>query len=186
MLRLDLNKRVKSAKKVSATAPPTLKKPASSSPPLKSTHPAPGPAALKRLLLVDDHPVFREGLACLIEQENAWLICGEIGRAGDVLKSVAKLKPDLVLLDLSLPGGSGLDLIQEILELKPAPRILVLSMHDEAFHGEQALRAGAHGYIMKHEVPEKIFTAILHVLGGGIFASKQLLSQLKPSLRRRQ
>jgi DNA-binding NarL/FixJ family response regulator len=150
------------------------------------TYLSPSPLALKRLLLVDDHPVFREGLKCLIEQENAWLICGQVGHVSEVLKCVAKLKPDLVLLDLSLPGGSGLELIQDLLDLEPAPRILVLSMHDEAFYGEKALRAGAHGFIMKHEVPEKISTAILHVLGGGIFASKQLHARLRISHRRFQ
>jgi DNA-binding NarL/FixJ family response regulator len=139
------------------------------------------PAARSRphtLLIVDDHPLFREGLVHLIQQERDLAVCGEAGTAGEALTLVEKLRPSLVLLDISLPDRNGLELIKDLHTLRPQLPVLVISMHDESLHAERVLRAGARGYIMKQEGGGKILEAIRQVLAGQIYVSDKMSALL--------
>src|ERR1700757_607597 len=107
-----------------------------------------------RVFIVDDHPIVRQGLAQMINQEADLTVCGEAEDAQNALNAVAELHPDLVLVDLSLKGGSGLELIKALRSRQNALPVLVVSMHDESLYVERALRAGARGYIMKHEATD--------------------------------
>lgn len=128
---------------------------------------------LARVLIVDDHPVFRAGLAGLVNLENGLKVCGEVADATACMTHVETLQPDLLLLDMSLPGKSGLELIKDLRAIHPALRILVISMHDETLYAERVIRAGARGYIMKQEGPDKVIAAIRKVLAGGIAVSER-------------
>jgi DNA-binding NarL/FixJ family response regulator len=142
-------------------------------PPQKMTNPEDAPKRSK-ILLVDDHPVMRQGLAELINQEPDLSVCGQCEAAPQTLAAIETLSPDLAILDLSLKGGSGLELIKSIRASHPAVRILVLSMYDESLYTERVLRAGAGGYIMKREPVEQVLAAIRHVLAGGIYVSPSM------------
>lgn len=131
----------------------------------------------KRIFLVEDHPVFRDGLAKLLNAENDLTVCGEAGDAKQGLKSIAKLRPDLAVVDLGLPGKSGLELIKEIRAAKIPVKILVVSMFDEALYAQRVLRAGGDGYIMKQEDPEEIVHAIRDVLAGHIYVSEDVFAR---------
>jgi DNA-binding NarL/FixJ family response regulator len=102
-----------------------------------------------RILIVDDHPMMREGLRTLISRERDLTVCGEAETAGQALDAVANLKPDLVLVDMTLPGRNGIELIKDICALQHALLILIISIHDESLYAQQVLHAGARGYIMK-------------------------------------
>lgn len=125
----------------------------------------------KRILLVDDHPIVLEGFAELINGNKEFQVCGTAATAGEAMDAVAKLKPDLVVVDLSLEGGSGLDLIKNLKALHPLLTLLVLSMHDESLYAERALRAGALGYVMKRAESATVLKAIRTVLDGQVFLS---------------
>jgi DNA-binding NarL/FixJ family response regulator len=129
-----------------------------------------------RIFLVEDHPVFRDGLSKLLNAENDLTVCGEAGDARQALKSIIKLKPDLVVVDLGLPGKSGLELIKEIRTLKLAIKLLAVSMFDEAVYAQRVLHAGGDGYIMKQEDPEEIILAIHDVLAGHIYVSEEVFA----------
>jgi DNA-binding NarL/FixJ family response regulator len=140
----------------------------------------------KRIFLVEDHPVFRDGLAKLLAAEGDFTVCGEAGDAKQGLKSILKLKPDLVVVDLGLPGKSGLELIKEIRALKIPIKLLVVSMFDEALYAQRVLRAGGDGYIMKQEDPQEIILAIRDVLDGHIYVTEDVFakeSDRQPSQR---
>src|SRR4051794_24952859 len=107
------------------------------------------------VLLVDDHPMTRYGMARLIEQEPDLAICGEAQDAQQAMAVIKAQKPEVVLVDLTLPGGEGLEFIKDLRALHPGVAALVVSMHDEELYAERALRAGAQGYIMKNEGGEK-------------------------------
>ncbi|MFN4242124.1 MAG: response regulator [Tepidisphaerales bacterium] len=124
-----------------------------------------------RIFLVEDHTVVREGLASIIEDEADLQVCGEASSLADAYAKIAEASPDLVLLDLSLPDGSGLELIRTLAARTPPIPVLVLSMHDEKVHGPRALLAGARGYIMKHEATERVLEGIRAVLRGQRFIS---------------
>src|SRR5271156_2676363 len=134
-----------------------------------------------RVLLVDDHPIVRQGLALLIDREQDLSVCGEADGAHTGLHAVATLRPDIVVLDISLSGPDGLDVLKEIRMKSGSLPVLILSMHDESIYAERALRAGANGYIMKQEATEKVLTAIRHILGGDVYLSdrrtKRMLQQ---------
>ena len=126
-----------------------------------------------KVFIVDDHPVVREGMVRLINQKGKGelKVCGEADNAGDALEAITKLKPDVVVTDISIKGPNGFELIKMIRAQYPKLPVLVLSMHDEFLYAERAFEAGANGYIMKQEASEKIITAIKIVLRGGIYSN---------------
>ena len=136
----------------------------------------------KRILIVDDHPILRKGLAMVINLEPDLEVVGEAPDAQNVLELIATLTPDLVMVDLSLPGVDGIELIKSIkLAYRDLPA-LVVSMHDESLFAERALRAGARGYIMKQEAVENVLVAIRRVLQGGIFVSDRVTTKMLETL----
>jgi DNA-binding NarL/FixJ family response regulator len=135
---------------------------------------APKQKVRKQIFIVDDHPVFREGLVSLVKREPAWIVCGEADSAPEALTAIGRLKPDLVLVDVGLQGRSGLELLKDLLAIDANLPVLVISMHDEMLYAERALRAGARGYIMKQEPPEKLLEAVRQALNGQIYLSGQM------------
>lgn len=132
----------------------------------------------KKILIVDDHPMMRQGLAQLIANEPDLKVCGEAETAADALGQMAQLKPDLVLVDITLPDKSGLELIKDIEAMHPGTEIIVISMHDEALYAERVLRAGGRGYIMKQAGGKKILEGIRQVLGGQIYVSEKMSAKI--------
>jgi DNA-binding NarL/FixJ family response regulator len=131
-----------------------------------------------RIYIVDDHTMFREGLRQLIEREPNLMVCGDAPDAAEALEGIRSAKPDVVIVDISLAGVSGLDLIKEIkAEFEDLP-VLVVSMHDESLYAERALRAGAMGYVMKHEPAKTVKAAIKKVLGGDLYLSEKMASSV--------
>jgi DNA-binding NarL/FixJ family response regulator len=131
----------------------------------------------KKVYIVEDHPVFREGLAQIIKEEQGLEVCGAAGDAVKARREVTRLKPDLILVDISLPGKSGLELIKEIRASDTSVKVLVVSMHDEALYANRVLRLGGDGYIMKQEDPSEIVHAIQDVLNGHIYVSEEVLAR---------
>jgi DNA-binding NarL/FixJ family response regulator len=130
------------------------------------------------ILLVDDHPIVRQGMARLIDQEGDMNVCGEAEDADQALEQVRKLNPDVAIIDVSLKESNGLELVKQIKsEFEDMP-MLVLSMHDEAMYAPRALRAGAMGYVMKQEAPQKVVIAIRRLLKGEIYLSEKMTSQM--------
>lgn len=132
----------------------------------------------KKILLVDDHPLVREGIATLIRATPDLKISAEVGSAAEALAAIEAERPDLVLLDISLPGTSGIDLLKELHVRFPRLLVLVLSMHEESVYAERALRAGAHGYIMKQEPGAKVIEAVRCVLRGELYVSQTLAARM--------
>ena len=132
----------------------------------------------KRVLLVDDHAVVRYGMAQLINQQSDLVVCGEEEDAANALSALAKLKPDLVIADISLKESSGLDLMRNIKAQYSGLPVLVVSAHDESVYAEIAFRAGALGYLMKAEALDKIVLAIRRVLSGNIYVSDALAAKM--------
>lgn len=131
-----------------------------------------------RIFVVDDHPVVRSGLADVINQETDMMVCGEAESAEDALREMREAAPDLAIIDLSLRGTSGLELIKSLKARDPELPVLVLSMHDESVFAERALHAGALGYIMKDAMMGQIQTAIRQVLAGKVFLSAPMTEQV--------
>ncbi|MGA2173713.1 MAG: response regulator transcription factor [Verrucomicrobiota bacterium] len=138
----------------------------------------PAGAPPTKILIVDDHPMMREGLAQLIGNQPDLTVCGEAGNAHEALEKVRLLKPDLVLVDITLPGRNGLELIKDIQVLDAAISVLVISMHDESLYAERVLRAGGRGYVMKQEGGKKIMEAIRQVSAGQIFVSEKMSAKI--------
>src|SRR5436190_12611515 len=133
---------------------------------------------VKSIVIVDDHPLFRKGLQELIQSDGAFAVSGEAGDAAEAMGVVRKLNPDLMIVDLSLPGANGIELIKNIRAEFPKLPILVLSMHDESLYAVRALRAGAQGYVMKHEAMANVIQAIQEVLGGRPYLSPAMAAQV--------
>jgi DNA-binding NarL/FixJ family response regulator len=131
-----------------------------------------------RVLIVDDHPMTRAGLVHVINHEPDLVVCAEAENAANALDAVYAFEPDLVLADITLPGKSGLELVKDIKAIRPGLPILVISMHDESLYAERVLRAGARGYITKHEGGKKLMQAIRHVLSGQIYVSEKMSAQI--------
>lgn len=135
------------------------------------------PPAQKRILLVDDHPMTRNGIAEWIRREPDF-VCAEAESAEQALDAVSKSKPDLVLTDITLPGKSGVEFIKDLRATRPELPVLVVSMHDESVYAERVLRAGARGYIMKHEGGDKLVEAIRRVVRGQIYVSEKMSARI--------
>jgi DNA-binding NarL/FixJ family response regulator len=130
------------------------------------------------VFIVDDHPLVREWLSALLREEADLEVCGEAEERGAALAAMSRRPPDIAIVDLSLKGSSGLDLIKDLALHLPEVRVVVLSMHEEVFYAERALRAGARGYVMKRESTGQIVAAIRQVHAGKIYADPALLAAL--------
>jgi DNA-binding NarL/FixJ family response regulator len=135
------------------------------------------PGGQARVFVVDDHPLVRESLVALISRQPGLRVCGQAGDSATAFTAMMREPVDIAVVDVALPGESGLALIKKLQALSPAPRILVLSMHDEAFYAERALRAGAMGYVMKQETTDKVIVAIREILQGRHYVSGELANQ---------
>jgi DNA-binding NarL/FixJ family response regulator len=142
------------------------------------TRKPPAKKSLARVLIVDDHPLIRHALAQLLAREPGLEVCGEVPDAAGAWHELERRQPELMIVDLRLEDSDGLDLIKAIRSRYPTVRILVVSMHDEKEYAERALRAGAAGYVEKHEPPEVVLEAVRHVLGGAVFLSRRMGERL--------
>jgi DNA-binding NarL/FixJ family response regulator len=131
-----------------------------------------------RILIVDDHPIVREHLKSLIEQQKDLEVCASVPDAAEAMKAVATLSPDLAIVDLSLRETHGLDLIKDLIRHHPEVPVLVLSMHNELLFADRVLAVGARGYITKQEATSRIMIAIRKVLGGDIYVSDQMAGRI--------
>ncbi len=145
-----------------------------------ATHQAGGTKAglKKSILIVDDHPMMREGLRGIVNREPDLVVCYEADSARKAMLFVEKNTPDLVLVDITLPGKNGLELVKDLKAIRPRLAMLAISMHDESLYAERMLRAGARGYINKHQPPEELLKAIRLVLKGQVYVSKELSKTL--------
>ena len=132
----------------------------------------------KKIFIVDDHPMMREGLRGILIREADLTICGEAENARKALEQLAAATPDLVLLDITMPGKSGLELVKDLRALYPDLKLLTISMHEESLYAERVLRAGARGYITKHQPPDELIKAIRQVLAGQIYVSREMSETL--------
>lgn len=133
---------------------------------------------MTNVVIVDDHPLMRKGLIMSLESESDIQICGQASNAEEALSLVEELEPDLVIVDISLPGMSGLELIKHMHAIRPNILTLVVSRHDESLYAERAIRAGARGYIMKLEAGRDMVKAVRRVLNGGIYVSEEINERL--------
>jgi DNA-binding NarL/FixJ family response regulator len=131
-----------------------------------------------RVLIVEDHPMTRAGLAYMINRQPDMIVSGETESAGQALAALEANQPDIVLVDITLPGKSGLELIKDIKATHPGLPVLVISMHDESLYADRVLRAGARGYITKLEGGEKLMRAVRHVLAGKIYVSENMSAHI--------
>jgi DNA-binding NarL/FixJ family response regulator len=131
-----------------------------------------------RILLVEDHPIMRHGLAMLIDDQPDLTTCGGAETTSQGIALVHQFKPDLVVVDISLKEGDGIELMKAIHDAYPDMAILAMSMHEETVFAERALRVGARGYIMKREAMEKVLTAIRRVLSGDIYISEKMTAHM--------
>jgi DNA-binding NarL/FixJ family response regulator len=132
----------------------------------------------RTVFVVDDHPLLRQGLALLINQQRDLEVCGEAEEAQAALQAISQKRPDIMIVDISLNGPDGLDLLKNIRASYPDLPILILSMHDEAIYAERALRARANGYIMKQEATEKVLIAVRRILGGDVYLSDHMANKM--------
>jgi DNA-binding NarL/FixJ family response regulator len=148
---------------------------------VKATGPAAGIDGKARVLIVDDHPIVRDGFSNLVKRQRDLARCGEAATVAETFAAVETLQPDLVLLDLWIGGGDGLDLIKSLKARFPQLRILVISFSDEAVYAARALRAGARGYVMKSQSSKEILTAIRTVLTGELYVSPAVANSMLSS-----
>ncbi len=132
----------------------------------------------RRVLVVDDHPLLRQGLALMINQEQDLEVCGEAEDAQTAMQAIPERRPDILIVDISLSGPDGLDLLKNIRISYPSLPVLILSMHDEAIYAERALRARANGYIMKQEATEKVLVAVRRILHGDVYLSDRMANKM--------
>ncbi|MGO9519032.1 MAG: response regulator transcription factor [Candidatus Korobacteraceae bacterium] len=131
-----------------------------------------------RVFVVDDHPIVRQGLAQMINREPDLTVCGEAEQAASALQAIVSERPDILILDISLGGPDGLELLKNVRMRYPALPVLILSMHDESIYAERALRAGANGYIMKHEAAERVLVAVRQILNREIYVSERVANRI--------
>ena len=139
-----------------------------------------------RVLIIDDHVMMREGVAEIIEHAEDLTVCGTASTANEGLASLDKLKPDLVLVDITMPGKNGIEFIKDARAMHPGLRVLVMSMHDESLYADRVLRAGGRGYIRKQEGGDKLIAAMRRVLRGEIAVSEKITGRLLESFSGRK
>ena len=132
----------------------------------------------RKVLVVDDHPIVREGMALLINRETDLTVCADAEESNAALEAIDNFRPDLAIVDISLPGRDGLELLKMIRAKDPQMPVLILSMHGESVYAERALRAGANGYIMKQEATDKVLVAIRRILNREIYVSEQIANRI--------
>jgi two-component system, NarL family, nitrate/nitrite response regulator NarL len=147
--------------------------------------PAPPPPISIRLLLVDDHHLFRRGLKALLEQDERFKVCGEAGDVGEALRCLAQQSPDVILLDNHLPGVRGMDGIPALKDAAPRARILMLTVSENADDLSVALKAGADGYLLKTVESDQLCDAILRVVDGHSVVSPEMMTKLVSVVRQR-
>ncbi len=135
-------------------------------------------AAISQIFIVEDHPIFSMGMSELINQEEDLEVCGSADNIAVALQEIEQLCPDLVIVDLSLQGEQGIDLIRELEKTEKEIPMLVLSMHDEEIYAERCILAGAKGYIMKQEASESVIEALRHILAGNIYVSSKIMNKM--------
>lgn len=132
----------------------------------------------KKVLIVDDHPLLRDGLGKVVNQQPDLVVCGEAGDARAAMAALPKCRPDVVIVDLTMEVGNGLDLIKDIHARNPRLPLLVLSMHHENLYAERAIRAGARGYVMKREPVGTVIAALRKVLAGRLALSENMVGRM--------
>lgn len=135
-----------------------------------------------RVVLVEDHLMFREWLGHMLAKAGSFTVCGETDNVGDAINIILRTKPDIAIVDLTLRGSSGLELIKDLKAQEIDIPVLVLSMHDEELYAERVLRAGARGYISKHEATTTLSEAIEKVLGGEVYLGSKITAQVLKKL----
>lgn len=135
-------------------------------------------AEKKKVYIVDDHPLMRKGMAMTLQSELEFEVVGQSETAEEALQEIPKIKPDVAVIDISLPGMNGIELIKNLLNYLEDLKILVVSRHDEELYAERAIRAGAKGYLMKLEAGDTLVTAVRQVLQGGLFLSPEIGNQI--------
>jgi DNA-binding NarL/FixJ family response regulator len=135
-------------------------------------------ARARRVLIVDDHPIVRQGLRRMIEPEPDLTVCGEAQNEREARAAIRELAPDVVIVDISLEQGDGLELVRDVHAQQPDLPMLVLSMHDEAIYASRLLASGASGYIMKQAASEQLLIALRRVLEGGTYVSEALAAAI--------
>ncbi len=152
---------------------------AKKSPQNRSRRPAKtAPVVRRRIVLVDDHPMTREGLATNFNREPDLEVCGEFGTPADAMTALPRLKPELLVTDMTMPGRGGFEFLKDVHAILPELPILVLSMHDEMLYAERALRAGARGYLMKDAGSAMVLEVVRLLLGGQSYISPQMSARL--------
>jgi DNA-binding NarL/FixJ family response regulator len=136
---------------------------------------------LAKILIVDDHPMMRDGLATQISNEADLAVCGEADDVAEALRKVGDLEPDLVIIDISLKTGHGIDLVKRIRERHPKMKMLVHSMYDESVYAERSLQAGAMGYLNKQTARETLIDGIRTVLAGRTYLSPEMTDRIVTS-----
>src|SRR6266404_4646497 len=147
-------------------------------PHLMNTSPSRPVARKSRIFVVDDHPLVREGLTNLINGQDDLIVCGEAKDSAQAINGIAKARPSVALIDISLKNESGLELVKQLGSQFPQVALIILSMHDEALYAERALRAGARGYVMKHETSKSVLASIRRVLAGDIYVSERIVNRM--------
>src|SRR5271168_5053718 len=142
------------------------------------TRPKAETTAKRRIFIVDDHPIVREGLSLMMNREPDLMVCGEAEEAATALQAITSTRPDFLIVDISLNGPDGLDLLKSIRLRFPNLPVLILSMHDESIYAERALRAGANGYIMKQEATEKVLIAVRQILNQKVYVSDRIANRM--------
>lgn len=132
----------------------------------------------RTVFLVDDHPIVRQGLTLLINQEADLTVCGQAEDMHSALQAIHDFRPNIMIVDISLNGPDGLELLKSVRAKYPDIPVLILSMHHESLYAERALRAGANGYIMKQEATEKVLVAVRRILGGEIYVSDRVSNHM--------
>jgi DNA-binding NarL/FixJ family response regulator len=140
----------------------------------------------KSIVIVDDHPLMRKGLALTLDSDPAYEVIEQLDRGEELIQRLDDLNPDLIIVDVSLPGMSGLELVKHIISQKEDQKMLVVSRHDESLYAERVIRAGAKGYVMKLEASEVLLKAARKVLNGGIYVSEEVSERLLLGMARGQ